>query len=305
MSAGSSSSSAGPAIVDTLRWNDFSAQILDSTNTALRLYGVKQEDRLLQAYVEAREGEQFSAKVDFAKKYDTQIYSVWLHLGGNHIVGYACSAPNWPQYLKHRPISKSSAETLMFAKAAVTDDEVDSIRDPAEVARMGDIDLVLRKVESVKQQKDHVFSQRAIGPQQPIYERSKKVGAVNFGQDRGTVTSKTDPNFAPVTFKFHCTTRIGLQLLGYIPMEKESESASSTKKRSREEEEIEAEEKRLKKQLEELNKRRRVLGDAANSNNADTQAGESSISVKNERRKFDFGRGGTADDPLTIADLSD
>ncbi|KAE8245268.1 hypothetical protein A4X13_0g6011 [Tilletia indica] len=312
MSAGPSSSSAGPAIVDTLRWNDFSAQILDSTNTALRLYGVKQEGRLLQAYVEAKEGEQFFAKVDFSKRRSQEIYNIWLRLGGNHITGQVCRPGSWPRLIKDRPISTSSAETLMFAKAAVTDDEVNSIRDPAEVARMGDIDLVLKKVESWKPINNHTFSQRAIGPQQAIYECSKKVGAINFGAghtvpraDWGMSSCKFDDSFAPVTFKFHCTTRIGLQLLGYIPMEKESKSASSTKKRSREEEDIEAEEKRLKKQLEELNKRRRVLGNAANSNNADTQTGESSISVKNERRKFDFGRGGTADDPLTIADLSD
>ncbi|KAE8261431.1 hypothetical protein A4X09_0g7665 [Tilletia walkeri] len=174
----------------------------------MRLYGLKQEDRLVEAYVEAKEGEQFFAKVDFSKRRSQEIYNIWLRLGGNHITGQVCRPGSWPRLIKDRPISTSSAETLMFAKAAVTDNEVNSIRDPAEVARMGDIDLVLKKVESWKPINNRTFSQRAIGPQQAIYERSKKVGAINFG-------------------------------------------------------------------------------------------------VKNERRKFDFGQGGTADDPLTIVDLSD
>ncbi|CAD6892599.1 unnamed protein product, partial [Tilletia laevis] len=212
------------------------------------------------------------------------------------------------------PISHTEAQTLMFSKAALTDDEANSIRDPAEIARLGEISIVMQKVKSRYQMKRPVYSTVAIGPKQAIYERAKKVGAVQLGAGP-VIQALAAPRSIPINdtqvpavkFRVHCATRLGLQLLDYIPKEEDTSTSIPSKKRSREEEELEVESQRLKNQLEEVEKRRRVLADAESSRNAGSsaQAEEAPLSVKRERAKFDFSRGGTANDPLTIADLSD
>ncbi|KAE8240797.1 hypothetical protein A4X03_0g8349 [Tilletia caries] len=199
----------------------------------------------------------------------------------------------------------------MFSKAVLTDDETNSIRDPAEVAGLGAISINMHKVKSIRRRIERKFNTEAIGPQQAIYERAKKVGAVQLSagpviQKRASpkVKSTYDRTVPVVIFKVHCVTRVSLQLLGYIPKEIENNSPCPAQKRAREEDEILAEETRLEKQLEELKRRRRVLGNAGSPANAgpSTQADESSFTIKAERTVFDFSQGGTADKPFTIDD---
>ncbi|CAD6933803.1 unnamed protein product [Tilletia controversa] len=56
--------SSETAVIDTLRCNEFTAQLLDSTGAPKHLYGIKEKDHFVEAYVEAKEGEQVSAKLD-------------------------------------------------------------------------------------------------------------------------------------------------------------------------------------------------------------------------------------------------
>ncbi|KAE8268739.1 hypothetical protein A4X09_0g3601 [Tilletia walkeri] len=141
----------------------------------------------------------------------------------------------------------------IFSKPNVTDDEVDSVRDQTEVARLGEIQVEVMKVAQSSAPSPTKFPEAPIGPEKAVHERAKQFGAVHFGA--GPTVRKPEPQrvnctydstFKTVRFVIHCATRTGLELKGIIPMEA---TASPPKKRSREEEEIEAEEQRLRKAL--------------------------------------------------------
>ncbi|CAD6947864.1 unnamed protein product, partial [Tilletia controversa] len=303
---GGPTAASGQAVTDMLRWNDrITAQILDSAGNPMRLYGVKRSLlHRVEAYVEAKEGEQFSVKVNCLFRKGT--HAVYLHLGQQYITGAVCKPSHWPVNLKERQISENEAQTLMFSKPAVTDDETNSIRKPEDVAKLGVVSVQLRRVNNEQPMKES-FPDASIGPQQAVYERAKKVGAIQFSagptiqrRNPGKAQCIIDPLFPQVFLDFHCTTCLGLQLLGHIPMD-EAEISSPSKKRSREEEEkneaenIEAEERRLRNELETLERRRRLLSNASGSGSAGTRTktSRSSVPVKKEKRKFDFTHGGT------------
>ncbi|KAE8261695.1 hypothetical protein A4X09_0g7619 [Tilletia walkeri] len=224
-----SSASSGPANSNTLHCDNFSAQILDSKGSPMRFYGIKREGSLVEAYLEAKEDEQFQVKVEASVKNGT--YAATLEIGGKWCETLVCEVDDWPVTIQGRQINEDQVETLMFCKAEVTDDELQSIRELEEVARLGEVCISLSK------------------------------------------------------------------LLGHIPPNQGSENLGE------EEEEMEAEEKRLEKELIEVKKRRRLRNNADSSRALVSQAGEASTSrVKMERTKFDFSRGGIADDPLDIDD---
>ncbi|CAD6946002.1 unnamed protein product, partial [Tilletia controversa] len=298
--------SSGQEVSDMLRWNHmFTAQILDSAGNPMRLYGVDRSLRRVEAYVEAEVGEKFSVKIDCLFLH-RETHVAYLYLGQQYITGAICKPDLWPVDLKERQISENEAQTLMFSKPAMTDDETNSIRKPEDVAKLGVVSVQLRRVDSQQPMKDS-FPDASIGPQQAVYERAKKVGAIQFSAgpkiqrpSPGKAQCIIDPSFPPVFLDFHCTTRLGLQLLGHIPMDG-ADISSRSKKRSREEEEkneaekIEAEERRLRNELEILEQRRRSLGNASGSGSAGmrTKTSRSSVPVKKEKRKFDFTHGGT------------
>ncbi|KAE8245269.1 hypothetical protein A4X13_0g6010 [Tilletia indica] len=294
----SSSSSPGSADDKTLRCDHFSVQVLDSSDNPKQIYGLKREGTLVEAYIEAKEDEQFRIKVDSSVQDGT--YCAKLEVGGRWCEDRICRFRKWPIIFQGRQISASEFETLKFCKVTVSDDEFQSIRDPAEVARMGQISITMRKVAS-RNPCIPTFPQGSIAPTKAIYEKTKKLGALQFGT--GPVVSSGHQNFFTCTydetftlsFKICCVTRIGLQLLGLISPDLESER--------RREKEMEAEEKRLEKELNELRKRRRLLNSADRLRTSGEHAGETSTSgVKMQRTAFDFSRGGTANDPLNIDD---
>ncbi|CAD6884098.1 unnamed protein product [Tilletia controversa] len=276
----------------------------------MRLYGIRKDGNSAEAWVEAKEGEQFSIKARRKAKIRAGEFSVHLSFGGQFVAGRICGPDDWPCNIGERYISTTEAQPLMFSKPKVTDDEVNCIRKPEEVARLGEIRIEVRKVESTQSCEERLYSTEDIGPQKAIYERAKKVGAVQLGV--GPTISKPsqppvlpiyDETFEKVTFTIHCTTHVGLQLLGHIPIPTQIEAPPiSPKKRSREQDDIEVEQKRLRDELDRLDKRRRILDEADSSSSAVAQAGKSSISVKRERTVFDFSRGGTADAPFAIDD---
>ncbi|CAD6883929.1 unnamed protein product [Tilletia laevis] len=208
----------------------------------------------------------------------------------------------------------------MFSKATVTDEEKDSIRDPAEVALLGEIHIEIKKVTSTRPCQTDRFSESPIGPQKAIYEKAKKVGSVQFGT--GPTFNKTinsrhvvptyDNSFTPIDFKIHCATRVGLQLRNFIPKDEDESKPKQKKKRTREEEEEDAAEaERLQKKLEEI--RRRQRGEeqeeedegSADPHDSSLPADGIAMGVKKERTKFDFSAGGTPVDPFDLTYLSD
>ncbi|CAD6959896.1 unnamed protein product [Tilletia laevis] len=300
--------SSETAVIDTLRCNEFTAQLLDSTGAPKHLYGIKEKDHFVEAYVEAKEGEQVSAKLDSWDR--------------SHI------------YKK-------------FSKAAVTDDEKHSIRRPEKIARLGRLSIGLRQVRSLEIVKE-TFPEPAVGPWKAIFRGAETVDAIQFSSgptipkhSRGYGASCSfEETFTPIYFQFNCVTRAELQRLGHVlsdhakdrlmeegedqDQEAQEENVSTpkhAKKRPREEDGSHARKKRLQdlqKELEELQemerledlvleKRRRLTGgsNSLRNANASTQAGESSISVKKEPTESGAGSAGTADEPLIIADLSD
>ncbi|KAE8184698.1 hypothetical protein CF328_g7778 [Tilletia controversa] len=297
MPGASSSSSAAPAPVHILKAHAFTAQVLDSAGKPMQFYGVVQEKNFVQAFIEATDGEQFSLKLDTADR-----------------------PSNWPIAIKDRNISKTEAQSLMFSKATVTDEEKDSIRDPAEVALLGEIHIEIKKVTSTRPCQTDRFSESPIGPQKAIYEKAKKVGSVQFGT--GPTFNKTinsrhvvptyDNSFTPIDFKIHCATRVGLQLRNFIPKDEDESKPKQKKKRTREEEEEDAAEaERLQKKLEEI--RRRQRGEeqeeedegSADPHDSSLPADGIAMGVKKERTKFDFSAGGTPVDPFDLTYLSD
>ncbi|KAE8245266.1 hypothetical protein A4X13_0g6013 [Tilletia indica] len=294
-----SSASSGPANNKTLYCDSFSAQILDGNGNPMRLYGIKREGRLVEAYLEAKEDEQFSVKVDSSDLFGS--YSVRLELGGQWCESHLCWLTQWPTIIQGRQISESEAETLKFRRTAITDDEMHSIRDPAEVDRVGEISIKLRRVTSERPCSPPSFPTTALGPTKAICEKIKKLGALQFSAgptvpspDSPFVRCTYDANFLMI-FKISCFTRFGLQLLGLIPSDHEY--------KRRREEIMEAVEKRLQNEINELRRWRRLY---SGSEHSGMQASEASTSsVKTEPAEFDFSSGGTADNPLIIDDMSD
>ncbi|KAE8257235.1 hypothetical protein A4X03_0g4738 [Tilletia caries] len=237
--AGKSSSSSGPAPVHTLKSLAFTAQVLDSAGKPMRFYSVREEDNLVQACVEAKDGEQFSIRLDTTDR--SSNYSAKLQLGGQHISSTFVKPSYWPVAIKDRRISETEGQRLMFSKAAVTDDDKDSIRDPIAVTGLGEITIIIRKVLStlLKGKRTYPKSQH-IGPQKAIYEKAKKVGAIQFGAGptvnkprTNSVKPTHDDRFVPIEFKIQCATRIGLQLLGHIPKDKERQPTKTAVRRRR------------------------------------------------------------------------
>ncbi|KAE8195037.1 hypothetical protein A4X06_0g5098 [Tilletia controversa] len=337
--------SSETAVIDTLRCNEFTAQLLDSTGAPKHLYGIKEKDHFVEAYVEAKEGEQVSAKLDSWDR--SHIYKVLLRVGIQRFGSFLCEPSSWPRSLKYRSISKSEAQSLKFSKAAVTDDEKHSIRRPEKIARLGRLSIGLRQVRSLEIVKE-TFPEPAVGPWKAIFRGAETVDAIQFSSgptipkhSRGYGASCSfEETFTPIYFQFNCVTRAELQRLGHVlsdhakdrlmeegedqDQEAQEENVSTpkhAKKRPREEDGSHARKKRLQdlqKELEELQemerhedlvleKRRRLTGgsNSLRNANASTQAGESSISVKKEPTESGAGSAGTADEPLIIADLSD
>ncbi|KAE8258537.1 hypothetical protein A4X03_0g4344 [Tilletia caries] len=262
----------------------FIARLLDRTGNSLPMrFCAYDHMGRIHAYIEAKEGEEFSVQIiDSLNARCT--YSAALFLG----------------------LHETVAQTLMFSKPAVTDDEANSIRNPAEVAGLGMISIIVRKVLQTYPCVQ-LYPQDVLGPQKAVYERTKQLGAVQISAGPTINKPRTeqvgciyDDTFPPTEFVFHCTTRIGLQLNGIIPVET---APTAKQKRTREEEELDAEEQRLQKELENLKKRRRVIaGDTDNAENA--RPDENAIRVKREKRAFDFSTGGTRENPLTAAFLN-
>ncbi|CAD6912708.1 unnamed protein product [Tilletia laevis] len=256
----------------------FIARLLDRTGNSLPMrFCAYDHMGRIHAYIEAKEGEEFSVQIiDSLNARCT--YSAALFLGLQ----------------------------FMFSKPAVTDDEANSIRNPAEVAGLGMISIIVRKVLQTYPCVQ-LYPQDVLGPQKAVYERTKQLGAVQISAGPTINKPRTeqvgciyDDTFPPTEFVFHCTTRIGLQLNGIIPVET---APTAKQKRTREEEELDAEEQRLQKELENLKKRRRVIaGDTDNAENA--RPDENAIRVKREKRAFDFSTGGTRENPLTAAFLN-
>ncbi|KAE8207061.1 hypothetical protein CF327_g7423 [Tilletia walkeri] len=128
------STSSGPADSNTLHCDNFSAQILDGNGNPMRFYGIQREGHVVEAYLEAKEDEKFSVKVNSFDLCGT--YSIRLELGGQWCQAPICSFLHWPITIQGRQISESEAETLKFRRTAITDDEMHNIRDPAEVDRV-------------------------------------------------------------------------------------------------------------------------------------------------------------------------
>ncbi|CAD6984976.1 unnamed protein product [Tilletia controversa] len=286
----------------------FIARLLDRTGNSLPMrFCAYDHMGRIHAYIEAKEGEEFSVQIiDSLNARCT--YSAALFLG----LQFVSSQLSYPGggggalTIKDRPISETVAQTLMFSKPAVTDDEANSIRNPAEVAGLGMISIIVRKVLQTYPCVQ-LYPQDVLGPQKAVYERTKQLGAVQISAGPTINKPRTeqvgciyDDTFPPTEFVFHCTTRIGLQLNGIIPVET---APTAKQKRTREEEELDAEEQRLQKELENLKKRRRVIaGDTDNAENA--RPDENAIRVKREKRAFDFSTGGTRENPLTAAFLN-
>ncbi|CAD6884888.1 unnamed protein product [Tilletia controversa] len=324
---GESSSSSGPAPIETLRSLAFTAQVLNNAGNPMRFYGVREEANFAQAFVEATDGEQFSIKLDMPDP--SNKYEAILQLGGQRVRSYMAEPDTWPITFKDRRISKTEVQSLMFSKAVTTDDDKDSIRDPAEITRLGEIAVTIKKVLSTLEGKTPCLESWQIGPQKAIYEKEKKVGAIQFRAgptfnkpSLGHTIVICDDKFVPVEFKIRCATRVGLQLLHHIPKDDESSSAKKKKKRSREEEEelaaqgerlqkrLEEDQKRLEevqKRLEEVQKRRRGGSEEGSPDPHDSSppADGMSLNVKKERMKFDFSAGGTTAEPFDLTDLSD
>ncbi|KAE8263160.1 hypothetical protein A4X09_0g7301 [Tilletia walkeri] len=324
------SASSASAKAGMLRCDNFSTQVLDSSGHPMRFYGVKREGQLVEAYIEAREGEHFYFKVDSFAHAQNGIYALSFKAGGQSCEDQLWRVPSQPIILRGRRISANEVETLVsilfrsflkpdatilsdqvssshdtlthqkFCKALTTDDEVKGIRDLAEIDRMGEISVTLRRTTSQTLYAPSIPTTE-YAPAKAIYEKTKKLGVVQFGSGP-TVPSTTvctasctfDPNFV-LNFKIHCAGRVRMQLLGYIPSEQEC--------KRRRDEEMAAEEKRLENELSEVRKRRRVQ---RNADNSGMQSGEASTSsAKTEPNEFDFSSGGAANDPLIIDDLDD
>ncbi|KAE8245263.1 hypothetical protein A4X13_0g6009 [Tilletia indica] len=294
------SASSASAEAGMLRCDDFSTQVLDSSGHPMRFYGVKREGQLVEAYIEAREGEHFYVKVDSFAHAQNGIYALSFKAGGQSCEDQLWCVPSQPIILRGRRISANEVETLKFCKALTTDDEVKGTRDLAEIDRMGEISVTLRRTTSQTLYAPSILTTE-YAPTKAIYEKTKKLGVVQFGSGP-TVPSTTvcvasctfDPNFV-LNFKIHCAGRVRMQLLGYIPSEQES--------KRRRDEEMAVEEKRLENELSEVRKRRRLQ---RNADNSGMQSGEASTSsAKTEPTEFDFSSGGAANDPLIIDDLDD
>ncbi|KAE8232921.1 hypothetical protein CF326_g2043 [Tilletia indica] len=296
-----SAPSSGAVDNNTLRCIEFSVQVLNGSGNPMPFYGVRREGRLVEAYTEAKEEETFAVRIDCFILDGT--YSARLDIGGQMVESRLCDFQDGPTTIKHRQISQTEAETLKFAKVVTTDDEVQGVRDLAEVDRMSEMCIIMNKV-CQKEPKEASFPHQDLGPKQQIYEKAKKVGAVQFSA--GPVIPSTAPSrlkikydsaFPPVEFKIRCITRVGLQLRKYIAFEKEEK-----KKRPKEAEEVDALEKYLEGELDKVKKRKRALEDAESSGSSGAQ-GRSN--VKAEPIAFDFSRGGTAENPLDIDDSSE
>ncbi|KAE8220102.1 hypothetical protein CF319_g6319 [Tilletia indica] len=297
----SSSTSSGSADDRNLRCDEFSAQVLNGSGKPMPFYGVRREGRSVEAFTEAKEGENFAVRIDSSVLDGT--YSAKLVIGGRWVRTRICDFLDWPVTIKHRHISETEAETLRFAKVVTTDDEVEGMRDITEVDRMCQVCITVTKV-CKKKPTQASFTHQDLSPKQQIYEKAKKVGAVQFSAGP-TIASKApriwktteDSAFPRVEFKIRCITRVGLQLRKYIPFEKEEK-----KKRPQEAEEVDALEKYLENELDKVKKRKRALEDAESSGSSGAQ-GRSN--VKAEPIAFDFSRGGTAENPLDIDDSSE
>ncbi|KAE8220103.1 hypothetical protein CF319_g6315, partial [Tilletia indica] len=105
--------------------DSFSAQILDGNGNPMRFYGIKREGRLVEAYLEAKEDEKFSVKVNSFDLCGT--YSVRLELGGQWCRAPICSFLHWPIIIQSRQISESEAETLKFRRTAITGEDLEEL----------------------------------------------------------------------------------------------------------------------------------------------------------------------------------
>ncbi|KAE8252036.1 hypothetical protein A4X13_0g3731 [Tilletia indica] len=321
----SSSASSGSADDSTLRCDGLGAQVLNGSGNPMPFYGVRREGRLVEAYTEAKEGEKFAVKIDSPVLDGT--YIARLEIGGQLVREVVCKSQSEPVTIQHRQISETEAETLKFAKVVATgeypdyphselrwsdrksslpaDDEVQGVRDLAEVDRMCQIHIIVNKEVRKGQSHQASFSKNDLVPKKEVYEKAKKVGAVQFSAGP-IVASKAPPRyykpiydsaFPRVEFKIRCITRVGLQLRKFIPFEKEEK-----KKRPKEAEGVDALEKYLENELDRVKKRKRALEDAESSGSSGAQ-GRSNVKV--EPVAFDFSRGGTAENPLDIDDSSE
>ncbi|KAE8268751.1 hypothetical protein A4X09_0g3602 [Tilletia walkeri] len=223
---------------DALYHGAFKTQLLDNTGKPMHLYAIKySDDGAVHAYVEAKEGEQFSVLVNSTCPVST--YATFLYLGPQCISRFVASPSQWPFHIKGRRISENEEESLIFAKPVFTDSEADSIRDRTQIARLGEVCIVVARVTHMVPAATQSYSHAPIGPEKAIYERSKAIGGVQFGTGPTIRTPPvhqmectSDPTFQPLRFFCHCSTRIGLELAGIIPKQT---TAIPPKKRSREE----------------------------------------------------------------------
>ncbi|KAK0538016.1 hypothetical protein OC834_000588 [Tilletia horrida] len=212
------------------------------------------------------------------------------------------------------------------------------IRDPAEAARLGIAMIRILRAKGIKKLPKDKQRYKSSGMLEanPIAETAKKIGAVQFQvgpsiqvRKHGQASCNIDRRIPAIEFAFHCATRIGLELLGYVPklitqddnktapsstaaivgaaaglsQREVQDSGAGPSKRRREDEDVDfdLEEARLREELKRLEQRR----EAARASQAQGSSSGSSAAVKNEPRAFDFSNGGTSADPFEIDDLSD
>ncbi|KAL9931222.1 hypothetical protein V8E36_009899 [Tilletia maclaganii] len=341
-SAATSAAKSAQADEFTLQIDEYTCQLLDEDEQPKRIYQAKKDgEHTVECFVEAEEGKSFMLRIARKCTPDSQAqqHMSSVYLGGKyaHSSGLRDRFFSWSHIHKHSIVAQDTVQAFTFAKANVTDDDQACVRDPAKVASIAEVKLNVHKVLKFVDCPPK-YHEAALGADTPVWEKSKKVGLVDFGlgetKRQTTATTYLQPfidRTAPVLeFRFHCSTRFGLEIRKIIPdaengineasaLRSSSSAAAGTaggaRKRPRDDDiiEIDMEEARLRQELQRLQQRRVALGENSNAGNAGSSSGspaqgstsQSSISVKREKKKFDFSGGGTAADPLELIDDDD
>ncbi|KAK0520604.1 hypothetical protein OC835_007157, partial [Tilletia horrida] len=309
---------------DILRFDTFTCQMLNKDGTPKQVYAIKTDGQRVECFVEAVEGESFSMRVDC-------LGTPWQHkstmiLGEEKMRSFTHLPHQWPRTHRHRRIAKDRGQQFIFSKVETTDDE-NGIRDPAEAARLGIAMIRILRAKGIKKLPKDKQRYKSSGMLEanPIAETAKKIGAVQFQvgpsiqvRKHGQASCNIDRRIPAIEFAFHCATRIGLELLGYVPklitqddnktapsstaaivgaaaglsQREVQDSGAGPSKRRREDEDVDfdLEEARLREELKRLEQRR----EAARASQAQGSSSGSSAAVKNEPRAFDFSNGGTS-----------
>ncbi|KAK0526812.1 hypothetical protein OC835_005168 [Tilletia horrida] len=331
----------------TLNFDDFHCSLLNASDKPVQLYAVKAEGRQVECFAEATEGEKFAVRIEYIPApgtYDSGQYRTDVYMAGSWMGGRVQSTPGWSCTMRDREVGENLLQNFMFRKPILTDEAEGSLRDPTEIAALGEVEMRIQKVLSTMPIPKFYASEEAPAKKE-IYERAKKVGAVGLGVGetvRGTTSANSvqtfpDRSFESISFRFKCTTAMGLELMKHAKESKaaqpqsssastgggngnngEGSSAGASRRRRREDEEedviaLELEEARLRQELKRVEQRKAASQKATAGSSSSQAAGssasgrrESPIIVKADPAAFDRSlKGGSADDPLEIDDSDD